>query len=275
MRRFSVVLRYLGLTALALFTIAPFVWMILVSLHPSRAPIPEPAKLIPNQPQFSNYGTVLFGTQVPVDRFFINSVVVTVACVLGQVLFCSMAGFGFSRYKFAGKSVLFSLFVGSMMLGGVVTQIPVFLMMRNWGWLDTYWALIVPGVSSAFSVFLLRQFFSQLPLELDEAAVMDGASDWTVFTKVCLPLAKPALATCATFGFIGAWTDFFWPLLATQSTSMRTLEVGLSIFKDGYGGSNWPLQMVAAVVTMTPALLIFLAFQKYFVRGLVLGSIKG
>jgi multiple sugar transport system permease protein len=170
--------------------------------------------------------------------------------------------------------VVFALFLGSMMFAGPVTQIPVYLFIRNMGWLDTYWALIVPGVSSSFSVFLLRQFFLQIPVELDEAARLDGAGDFRIYWKVILPLSGAALATAAAFSFFGVWTDFFGPMIYTNSTEMRTLEVGLSVFKNSYGGSNWPLQMTAAVIVMLPLLVVFLFCQRYFVRGVMLGSIK-
>ena len=160
------------------------------------------------------------------------------------------------------------------MFAGPVTQLPVYLLVRNLGWLDTYWALIVPGLSSAFNVFLLRQMFLQVPMELDEAARMDGAGDLRIYWSVVLPLSKAALATAGTFTFFAVWTDFFWPLLATNSMEMRTLEVGLSVFRNSYGGSNWPLQMAAAVIVMAPLLLVFLFGQRYFVRGVTVGSVK-
>lgn len=273
-------LQYGALTALAVFLMAPFVWMVLVSLHPPKAPIPPLADLIPRneakEVEFStsNYGFVLGHPTLPVSRFFFNSILVTVTVVIAQIFVSSLAAYGFARLRFKGREPLFALFIGSMMFAGPVTQIPVFLLLKNLGWLDTYAALIVPGVSSAFAVFLLRQFFLQIPLELDEAARIDGAGDFLIYSRVILPLSKAALATAAAFTFFGVWTDFFNPLIFTNSTEMRTLEVGLSIFKNSYGGTNWPLQMTAAVIVMTPLLLVFLATQRYFTKGITLGSIK-
>lgn len=268
------VLTYLVLIALAVFLVAPFVWMVLVSLHPNKAPIPPLHQIVPDTPSWSNYGFVLNHPTLPVGRFFLNSLMVTVSLVVSQLLITSLAAYAFARLDFRGKEVIFALFLGSMMFAGPVTQIPVFLMLKSLGWLDTYAALIVPGVSSAFSVFLLRQFFLQIPKELDEAARMDGASDLRIYWRVVMPLSKAALATCAAFSFFGAWTDFFNPLIFTNSTEMRTLEVGLSIFKNSYGGTNWPLQMAAAVIVMVPLLLVFLFTQRFFTRGITLGSIK-
>jgi multiple sugar transport system permease protein len=271
MRKFAT---YLALAALAAFLAAPFVWMVLVSLHESRAPIPTPDKIVPPVARWDNYGLVLFRTELPVLRFALNSVAVTLAVVAGQLFVCSLAAFAFSRLRFRGREALFVAFLLSMMFAGQVTQIPVFLMVRSFGWLDTYWALIVPGVGSSFGVFLLRQFFAQIPTELDEAARLDGAGHWTVYARVVMPMARAAMATLGAFAFIGTWTDFFWPLMATSSLDMRTLEVGLSIFKNSYGGTNWPLQMAAAVVVLVPVLAVFLALQRYFVRGVTLGGLK-
>jgi multiple sugar transport system permease protein len=273
-RSTSRTLSYLLLTALAIFLIAPFAWMVLISLHPPKTPIPPLAEVVPKAPAWSNYQFVLFHPNLPVAGFFFNSFFVTAAVVVGQLLVTSMAAYGFARLRFRGREALFAMFLGSMMFAGPVTQIPVYLLLRNLGWLDTYWALIVPGVSSAFSVFLLRQFFMQIPKELDEAARIDGAGDFRIYWRVILPLSKAALATCAAFTFIGVWTDFFGPLIYTNTTEMRTLEVGLSIFKNSYGGTNWPLQMTAAVIVMLPLLAVFLMTQRYFVKGITMGSIK-
>ncbi len=265
---------YWLLTALAVVLFAPFAWMILVSLHPPKTPIPPLAEIIPPKPAWGNLTQVLFSPTLPVSRFFFNTTVVTVTVVILQLLITSMAGYGLARLRWKGREVVFWLFLGSMMFAGPVTQIPVYLILRAFGWLDTYYALIVPGISSAFSVFLLRQFFLQIPFELDEAARIDGASDWTIYARVILPLGKPALATAGAFTFFAVWTDFFGPLIYTNSTEMRTLEVGLSIFKNSYGGTNWPLQMTAALIVMTPLLVVFLFVQRFFVKGIMLGSVK-
>jgi multiple sugar transport system permease protein len=273
-------LSYTLLIVLAAFLMAPFVWMVLISLHPSKTPIPPLSEIIPRgptgafDPQWANYSFVLFNERLPVARFFVNSIVVASAVVLGQLLIASLAAYGFARIEFRGRETVFALFLGSMMFAGPVTQIPVYLIIKNLDWLDTYWALIVPGVGSAFSVFLLRQFFLQIPRELDEAARIDGAGDFRIYWRVILPLSRAALATAAAFTFFGVWTDFFSPLIYTNSTEMRTLEVGLSIFKNSYGGNNWPLQMTAAVIVMAPLLVVFLLTQRYFTKGIMLGSIK-
>jgi multiple sugar transport system permease protein len=265
---------YAVLTLLALFLFAPFVWMVLVSLQPPKSAIPAFEKLIPESPVWDNYRFVLFHPNLPVLRFFANTVFVTVTVVIGQLLITSLAAYAFARLKFRGQNLAFSLFLVAMMFAGPVTQIPVYLMLKGAGWLDTYAALIVPGISSSFAVFLLRQFFMQIPRELDEAARLDGASDLKIYWKVVMPLSKAALAAAGAFAFFATWTDFFNPMIYTNSTEMRTLEVGLSVFKNSYGQSNWPLQMTAAVIVLIPLFLVFMFTQRYFTKGISLGSFR-
>ncbi len=266
---------YLLMGLLALMTLAPFAWMVLTSLHPSHGSLPDPSHPLPDHLHFENYQTVLEMTATPFLRFLGNTVLTAVFVVGGQLLFCSLAGYGFARLRFKGRDLLFLLFVATMMIPGQVTMIPAFLVVRSFGWLDTYLALIVPGLSSAFGIFLMRQFFLSLPKELDDAARLDGCSEFGLYWRIALPLSQPALATLAAFAFIATWTDFFWPLLVTNSTEMRTLEVGLSLFKDAFGTTNWPLQMAAAVLTLLPVLVVFLFTQRYFVRGIALTGLKG
>ena len=274
MKHAKAALSYTLMIALAVFLMAPFVWMVLVSLHETRTAIPTLDNLIPDKFHWENYTTVLLRSEIPVGRFFFNSMFVSTCVVLGQLLVCSLAAYAFARLRFKGRDAIFIAFLLSMMFAGPVTQIPVYLMLRNFGWLDTYLALIVPGVSSAFSIFLLRQFFIQIPIELDEAARLDGAGEFKIYWRLIMPMSKAALATAGVFTFIGVWTDFFWPLLATDSLHMRTLEVGLSIFKNSYGATNWPLQMTAAVIVMLPILIVFIVLQRHFVKGITMGSIK-
>ena len=266
---------YVLMLSVALLTATPFAWMVIASLHPSHGALPTPAHLLPDRLHFENYSDVLSMGATPFLRFLWNTCVVAVTVVAGQLLLCSMAGYGFARLRFRGREGVFFLFLATMMIPGQVTMIPAFLVVRAFGWLDTYWAMIVPGVSSAFGIFLLRQFFLTLPRELDDAARIDGCSEFDIYRRVALPLSGPALATLAAFAFIATWTDFFWPLLVTSTTEMRTLEVGLSLFKDSFGTTNWPLQMAAAVLVLIPVLVVFLFTQRFFVRGIAMTGLKG
>ena len=260
---------------IAVVTIAPFAWMLIASLHPSHGALPDPSHLAPKQWHWENYQEVLTMDATPFIRFLWNTLIVAVCVTLGQLLICALAGYGFARLQFRGRDLLFFLFIATMMIPTQVTMIPAFLEVRWFGWLNSYWALIMPGLSSAFGVFLMRQFFLTLPRELDDAARIDGCSEFGIFWRIAAPLSAPALATLGAFAFIATWTDFFWPLLVTSATEMRTLEVGLSLFKDAFGNTNWPLQMAAAVLVLIPVLLVFLFTQRYFIRGIALTGLKG
>jgi len=277
-RPWRTILVYAALVTIAVTTVIPLVWMVFTSLHPPMAQIPTMRTLFtPDGWHFENYHYVLTFGELPIARFALNSFIVTTGVVLFQLTLCSLAAFAFSRLNWRGRDTLFFVFLLTMMIPGQVLVVPLFTFVQKLGWLDTYWGLIVPYayLSTAFGTFLLRQFFNSIPRSLDEAARLDGCSDWGIFWHVILPSSKPALATLAAFGFIWTWTDFYWAMLATSSTEMRTLEVGLSVFKDAYGGMRWPLQMTAAVIVLTPVLIVFLAMQRFFVRGMVLSGLKG
>lgn len=277
-RPWRTALVYAALVIIAVSTVIPLVWMVFTSLHPPMAQIPTMRNLFtPDGWHFENYRYVLTFGELPIARFALNSFIVTTGVVVFQLTLCSLAAFAFSRLSWRGRDTLFFVFLLTMMIPGQVLVVPLFTFVQKLGWLDTYWGLIVPYayLSTAFGTFLLRQFFSSIPRSLDEAARLDGCTDWGIFWHVILPSSKPALATLAAFGFIWTWTDFYWAMLATSSTEMRTLEVGLSVFKDAYGGMRWPLQMTAAVIVLTPVLIVFLAMQRFFVRGMVLSGLKG
>jgi multiple sugar transport system permease protein len=278
MRTLRVLSLYGLLVLVALTTVAPLVWMVFTSLHPPLSPIPTPQNLFrPKEWAFRNYWYVLTFAELPVARFALNSMVVTAAVVGFQLTICSLAAYAFARLSFRGRDTLFFILMLTMMIPATVMIVPLFITVHKLKLLDSYLWLILPYpyLSTAFGTFLLRQFFMTIPRSLDEAARIDGASDLRILWHIILPASKPALATLAAFGFIWTWTDFYWPMLATSSVPMRTLEVGLSVFKDAYGTTNWPLQMTAAVIVMAPALFVFLVLQRYFVKGVVMSGIKG
>lgn len=270
-------LHYALLTLIGASTVLPFVWMLFTSLHPPLAPTPTLATLCsPPEWRFDNYARVLLHPELPVWRFLLNSALVTAGVVALQLALCSPAAYAFARLRFRGRDILFVAFLLTMMVPAQVLIVPLFLIVHQLGWLNTYAGLIVPYqyLGTAFGTFLLRQYILAVPRSLDEAARIDGCGSWGVFRHVILPAARPALATLAVFAFVWTWTDFYWPLLATSTVHMRTLEVGLSVFKDAYGGTSWPLQMAAAVCVMLPVLLVFLLMQRFFVRGVVSSGIK-
>ncbi|HPF37980.1 MAG TPA: carbohydrate ABC transporter permease [Phycisphaerae bacterium] len=277
-RFIKLVLVYSLLLVGGVLTALPFIWMALTSLQPARTAISSPLQLLNlSRWSFDNYDFILRFPELPIVRMALNSVIVTFAVILFQLTICSLAAYAFARLRFPGRDLLFILVTLTMMVPTVVMIVPLFITVERMGLLDTYAGLILPYpyLNTAFGIFLLRQHFMSIPRSLDEAAELDGCSKLGILWHVILPSSKPALATLAAFGFIWTWTDFYWPLLATSTREMRTLEVGLSMFKESYGATNWPIQMAAAVIVLVPAMAFFLALQRYFVRGVVQSGLKG
>lgn len=271
-KRLRLGLLYLFLTAGASLAMLPFVWMISTSLKHLPEVFRWPIEWLPDEPVWENYGTVF--SYVPFLRFYANTAYVTLARTLGVVLTSTMAGYAFSRLRFRGRDALFLIYLGTMMIPGQVTLIPRFITMRLLDWIDTYQALIVPGMFSAFGVFLMRQFFMGIPRSLDDAAIIDGASHLDIYWRICLPLSKPAIATLIIFTFVGSWNDFLWPLVVTHSVDKLVLSVGLSHFQDLYY-TEWTLLMAASVMAMIPVVAVYVLAQRYFVQGIALTGIKG
>jgi multiple sugar transport system permease protein len=266
------IITFFLLTVLALTMLVPFLWMLSTSLMVDQEVYQFPPRLFPSTWRWANFPEAL--TLQPFSRFFLNTAVVAGASVAGQLLFCSMAAYAFARLRFPGRDRLFAVYLSTMMIPAIVTMIPAFLLIVRFGWMNTYWALCTPTLSSIWGIFLLRQFFMTIPRDLEDAARIDGASEWTVFARVVLPLSKPALATLAVFAFMGSWKDFLWPLIVTNRTEMRTVEVGIASFSTMYA-TDWPHQMAAAVVVLAPVVIVFVLAQKYFVRGITMSGIKG
>lgn len=258
----------------ALLMVAPIVWMFSTSFKPEQEAVSLPPRWLPQHSTSANYADLFTKAEdFPVLRWLFNSVFVSVSVTLLVLLVSSMAAFALSRLKFRGRSSLFMAIVASMIIPGQVTLIPAFLIVTRLGMFDNYLGLIVPGIASAFGVFLLRQFFLGIPAELEEAAFLDGAGLWTVYSRVIMPLSKPALATLAIFTFMGAWNDFVWPLIVTNDMNLRTLPVGLSIFQGRYT-TQYGITMAAAAITTIPMILAFLVFQKRITEGIALTGLK-
>ena len=260
---------FMGLLALTM--LVPFIWMISTSLMSEVEVYQFPPRLFPSELKWSNYSNAL--TLLPFGRFFFNTIVVTTIAVIGQLITCSMAAYAFARLRFKGRDSLFALFMSTMMVPSIVTLIPAYLIVAAFGWMNTFWALFTPILTSVWGIFLLRQFFQTLPTSYEEAARLEGASEWTIYWRIILPLSRPALATLAVFAFMNTWKDFLWPLLVTTHNDMRTVEVGIAMFSS-LQGTNWPYQMAAAVVVLLPILLLFLATQRYFIDGISLSGMK-
>ena len=265
-------LLYILLLALAFTMLLPFLWMVSTSLMEELEVFSYPPKLLPDNPRWANYPEAL--TALPFDRFFINSFIITAFTVAGHLLFCSMAAYAFARLRFPGRDRLFVVFLSAMMIPIVVILIPRFLLVHAVGWVDSYQGVISTEIVSIWGIFLLRQFFLTIPRDLEDAARIDGASEFTIYWRIILPLSKPALATLAVISFVDSWKNFLWPLIATRSLEMRPLEVGIASFHNLYS-SNWPYQMASAVVAVLPLIVVFFFTQKYFIRGITMTGLKG
>jgi multiple sugar transport system permease protein len=252
--------------------LVPFLWMAATSLMNDLEVYSFPPKFIPKKFLWSNYKEAL--TLLPFDRFFLNTLIVSLGTVLGQLLTCSMAAYAFARLRFKWRDKIFALYLATMMIPAIVTLIPTFLIINAFGWMNTYWGLVTPALTSVWGIFLLRQFFLTIPRDYEDVARLDGASEFTIFRKIILPLSKPALATLAIFAFMGTWKDFLWPLIVTNRNDMRTVEVGIAMFHSLHA-TNWPYQMAAAVVVMLPIVAVFFFAQRYFIRGITLTGLKG
>jgi multiple sugar transport system permease protein len=225
--------------------------------------------------RWNNYPRALARDKMDFKPALANTTVVTVLSVIGQVLSCSLVGFGFARFKFRGRSILFMVMLSTMMLPAQVTMIPVFVLFRSLGMVDSFWPLVVPmWLASPFFVFMFRQFFAQIPEDLVEAARIDGAGNWRIYWQLMMPLCGPVIAIVAIYTFLGAWNDFMNPLIYLNSPENRTLALALNAFRGQYGISDAHLLMAASVVCMLPCVILFFAAQRYFVQSIAMSGLK-
>ena len=263
---------YLALTGIAALMLFPFGWMIATSLTSDSQLFMTPPQLIPVPLVPDNYLRV--AEAFPIGRFLVNSLLVAGISTSLQVGTSAMAAYAFARLRFRGRDVLFLVYLATLMVPLQVIIVPLFIEMRLLGLVNTYPGLILPAIASAFGTFLLRQAFLSLPRELDEAAFIDGASHWTVFRRIVLPLAGPALATFGIFAFMASWNSFLWPLVVTSSQDLFTLPVGLSNLHGRYE-TAWNLVMAGSTISVIPIVAVYVIAQKHVIRGVALSGIKG
>jgi len=270
-RRTMSLLLNTGLLLIGLTTLAPVLWMLSASFMPSGEAGTFPPPLLPSAPTLEHYAALT--ERLSMMRYFLNSFVIAGSVTVISTLLNSMAGFAFAKYQFAGRDRLFGALLSGMVVPAQVTMLPLFLMMKEMGVVNTYVGAVIPGMASIFGIFLIRQFVSAIPDSLIEAARIDGGSEFRIYRTVILPLCKPILLTLALFTFMGTWNDFMWPLIIMTDQSNYTLQVGLANLM-GEHVLDLELMMAGSVVTIIPVLALFLLFQKHYVRGIMVGGVK-
>lgn len=264
---------YLLIILGAISMLAPFIWMLCVSFMTEAQIFSYPPNFIPHPFITDNYIHIF--EKLPITRFFINSLLVALLTTVFQVLFSAMAGYAFARSKFKYKDFVFFIFLVTMMIPPQVNIVPLFFLMRELHWIDTYQALIVPGVFGGFGVFLMRQWFKNMSHEIEEAAKIDGCNIFEIFFKIALPLSIPAIVTLGLFTFITTWNSFMWPLIVTNSQDITTLPVALAQFKGSFRETiMWGDLTACSVILSLPVILIYLAGKKYFINDMLSGGIK-
>ena len=263
-------LLYIVLVITAISMLLPFLVMVLISLSGNEQILMNYKSINLN---FSSYHNVF--ASIPVIKYFCNSLIVAICTTAGQVIISALAGYGFARFRFRGSDMLFFIIILTMMVPPQVNIVPLFWLMSKLGWINTYQALIIPGIFGGFGVFMMRQYFMGFEKELEDASKIDGCSHFQTFFKIALPCAMPAIATLAIFTFVTTWNSFMWPLIATNSESMRTLAVGLAIFKGSFRELTlWGELIAGACICSIPVILVFVIGKKYLINNPMEGAVK-
>lgn len=266
---------YIALIALSVFVLVPMLVAISQSFMTNQVVNRWPPQIIPTEPTLENFQTVLTQQDLRLDLWLRNSLIAATGYTVAVLVICAPAAYAFARLRFPGNKILFAFILVTIMIPSQVTLIPNYLLMRDLKWLDTFYALIFPGAANVFGVFLLRQFFMQIPQELEEAAVLDGAGYFGRFWHVILPLSTNALTALAIFVFLGHYNDLFWPFIVTNSLETRTLPVGLTILNSSYAGQYRPMVLSGAVLSTLPILIVYIIFQRRIIRGVTLTGMGG
>jgi len=252
-------------------TLAPFIWMISTSFKSSESVFAFPPQWIPKHPTIEQYQALF--REVNFLQFFKNSVIVAIGITLFSLFLNSLGGYAFAKYRFPGREKIFALLLATMMVPGQITMIPVFLMLKSIGLINSYWGLIIPAGASAFGIFLMRQFITTIPSDLIESARIDGCSEFRIFWSIILPLCKPVLAALGIFTFMGSWNAFLWPLIVMIKENMYTLPVALANLSGQYA-TKFGLLMAGAVVVVAPVLIVFILAQRYVIKGVAVTGLK-
>ncbi|MDS4030569.1 MAG: carbohydrate ABC transporter permease [Candidatus Contendobacter sp.] len=261
-----------ALAAGAALTLLPLLWMLAVSLMPPGEANHYPPRLWPSTVTFEHYAALF--TRLDLGRYLLNSTLLASAVTVISLFINSMAGYAFAKFRFRYRDRLFQGLLAAMVIPAQVAMLPLFLLLKQFGLINTYWGVIIPGMASIFGIFLIRQYLLAIPDSLLDAARMDGAGEFRIYWSLILPLCRPILVTLAIFTFLGAWNDFMWPLIVLTDSSMHTLPVALANLL-GEHVQDTELMMAGSVLTVLPVMLLFVALQKYYIAGILLGGIKG
>ena len=265
------ILFWLLLIVMTAFYMGPFLFSLSISFNAEQDVFQWPIKLIPEKWTLSNYAHVW--DDLPFSTWLTNSLFITVVQTITNVFFASLAGFAFARLKFPGRDIIFSIFMASLMIPGIILLVPKFIVLNEFRLINTYAGIMLPGLVTVVNIFLMKQFFETIPKDLEEAALIDGCSYFRIFWQIFLPVSKPALAAVAIYTFQGSWNEFMWTVIVTTTSDMFTLPVGMNFLKNEFQ-VNWPLLMSGTILISLPTLIIFLVFQRYFVEGVASSGLK-
>ena len=271
-RRLASIVVNVLLVALAVISLGPLLWMLSVSFMQTGEAGHFPPPLLPSAPTLDNYRQLF--VRAGMGRYLLNSFIVSTSVMLLSLLFNTMAGYAFAKLRFKGRDRTFRALLAALVIPAQVAMMPLFLLLKQMGLVNTYAGAMVPGLAGVFGIFLVRQYARSIPDELLDAARIDGAGEWRIYWQVVLPVLKPILVTLAIFSFLGAWNDFMWPLIVLSDQSLQTLPVALASLSREHVQDN-ELMMAGSVVTVLPVLLLFLSLQRYYMQGLLVGSVKG
>jgi len=266
-------IQYFVLIGLSTFMILPFIWMMSTSFKEMQDIFGYPPVLIPDNPTLNNYRFIF--QQANVMGVLLNTLVISIAATVLSLFFTSLGGYGFAKFKFPGKKGLFAFLLATMIVPGAVMMVPSFVLMRYFGWVDTFWPLIAPGAANAFGIFFFRQYVSTVSDELLDAARLDGASEFAIYWRIIIPVISPGLTSLGLIFFMQSWNNYLGPLIYLKSPEKWTITVAINSLIGGAGLTYWGEQMAMSVVSLLPLLIIFLVFQKRFVEGIQAGAIKG
>jgi ABC-type glycerol-3-phosphate transport system permease component len=264
---------YAGLILLSIFMILPFLWMLSTSFKLPQDIFGFPPRLIPENPVITNY--IYIFQEKNLLGVLKNTIVIAVCSTLLSLFFTSLGGYGFAKFEFPGKKILFAILLATLIIPGAVMMVPSFVIMRKLGWVDTFLPLIVPGAANAFGIFFFRQYISTINDELMDAARIDGATEFGIFWRIILPIISPGLVSLGLIFFMGSWNNYLGPLIYLKSPENQTITLAINSLSGGAGLTSWGEQMAMSVVSLIPLMIIFLIFQRRFVEGITAGAVKG